>query len=80
MKKYLFSISPLRGPPPVLMISTNEFDDVTYEILSYLGPQYDWHGSKYSPNKLGYEKLNFELSNGTQVTFEKDEIIPSMSQ
>ena len=38
-----------KGPCPILKISNENNVDITYDILPYLGPNYDWHNNKFYP-------------------------------
>lgn len=69
-KMYKMVVTPKRGPVPVLQISDDEQNDVTFHVLPYMGPQYDWHGTNLTPEIFGYKTLTFELSNGTEHTYE----------
>lgn len=40
-----------------LTILNEEGRDITEEFISYIGPMYDFHGRKYTPNDLGYKKI-----------------------
>ena len=62
-----------RGPSPILQISNNFENDVTEQILPYMGPQYDWHGNTFTPEFFGYSSLTFELGNGTEYTYETND-------
>jgi len=62
-----------RGPSPILQISNNFEIDVTDQILPYMGPQYDWHGNKFTPEFFGYSSLTFELGNGTEYTYQTND-------
>lgn len=62
-----------RGPSPILQISNNFENDVTDQILPYMGPQYDWHGNKFTPEFFGYSSLTFELGNGTEYTYQTND-------
>lgn len=69
---YKMLVVPKRGPIPVLQISNDLENDVTEYVLPYMGPQYDWHGSRLDPQFFGYNSLTFELSDGTEHTYESD--------
>ena len=71
-KLYKMIVIPKRGPAPVLQISDDEQNDVTSQILPYMGPQYDWHGSKFKPSFFGHKSLTIELSNGEEYTCEEE--------
>lgn len=60
-----------RGPTPILQISDDKQNDVTEQILPYMGPQYDWHNTHFSPEFFGTKSLIFELLDGTEYTYEE---------
>lgn len=74
-KMYKMLVTPKRGPAPVLQVSDSGDNDVTSEILQYMGPSYNWHGNTVTPKFLGYNTLTFQLSNGEEITFEEDKIL-----
>lgn len=74
-KIYKMVTIPKRGPAPVLQISDDEQNDVTSHILPYMGPQYDWHGNKLTPEFFGHKSLTFELSDGKEYTYEGNNIL-----
>lgn len=71
-KTYKMVVVPTRGPPPVLQISNENLDDITDRVLPYMGPQYDWHMARFSPQFFGHKSLTFELMDGTEHTYEED--------
>jgi hypothetical protein len=54
----------------VLQVSNEDNNDVTNEVLMYMGPNYDWHGNTFKPEFFGYKSLTFEMSDGTEYTIE----------
>jgi len=74
-KIYKIVVMPKRGPAPVLQISDDEQNDVTMHVLPYMGPQYDWHGNRLTPKFFGHKTLTFELSDGTEHTYEGDDYV-----
>lgn len=57
-KNYKYITTVKKGP--FMDRFTDENDtDVTENILSYYGPQRDWHNNIYTPHSLGYKSLNF---------------------
>jgi hypothetical protein len=72
-KLYVMVVVPKRGPTPVLQISDDDQNDVTEQVLPYMGPQYDWHGTRLTPQFFGHKTLTFELSDGTEHTYEGDD-------
>lgn len=69
---YKMITRPTRGPTPILQVSNEQNEDVTYQVLPYMGPQYDWHNNKLAPEFFGYQTLTFELADGTEHTYDKD--------
>ncbi len=69
-KLYKMVVIQKRGPTPVLQVSNDLQTDVTDQVLPYMGPQHDWHGTRFSPEFFGHQSLTFELSDGTEHTYE----------
>jgi hypothetical protein len=67
-KIYKMLTVPKRGPAPILQISNDKDEDVTEQILPYMGPQYDWHGRNITPRFFSCKSLTFQLSNGKEQT------------
>lgn len=74
-KLYKMLIVPTRGPAPVLQVSNENSIDVTDEILPYMGPKYNWHNNKMKPSFFAYDSLTFQLMDGTEKTYNRDDII-----
>jgi hypothetical protein len=75
-KLYKNLIKVKRGPSPVLQISSENMEDVTNILLSYLGPSYNWHGNEYTPKLLGYKTLVFECADCNEKIYNDDDVIP----
>lgn len=71
-KLYKMIVIPKRGPAPVLQIFDENYNDITQYVLPYMGPQYDWHGKKFTPLFFGHNCLTFELGDGTEYTYMND--------
>jgi hypothetical protein len=69
---YKMIVSPLKGPSPVLQIIDHNLNDVTDEILPYLGPERNWHGKPISLDFFNKESLTFEMADGTSKIFTLD--------
>ena len=64
-----------KGPCPIVQI-TNEFEEnIMGVILPFLGPNYNWHQSKFTPSDFGYKSLTFEMRAGNGYTFTDNEEI-----
>jgi hypothetical protein len=75
-KLYKMIIMPSRGPVPVLQITNEKDEDVTDHILTYLGPEHNWHYTYFTPKFFNYDSLTFQLSDGTEKVFnDRDTII-----
>jgi hypothetical protein len=72
-KTYKMIVSPTRGPPPILKVSTDTIGNITNHILEYCGPKYDWHGNKFTPEFFGHKQITVEFADGTINTFTYDE-------
>ena len=73
-RKYKLLIRPKRGPSPILQVSNEKSEDLTDEIMPYLGPKYNWHGDSFNPKFFGCESLTFECANGKSEIFKNEEI------
>ena len=72
---YKMLVKPIRGPSPVLLAVDENQNDITSQIVSYLGPRHEFHRTILTPNVLGYTKITMELSNGETVVFEKKNVL-----
>jgi hypothetical protein len=66
---YKMIVKPIRGPKPILQITDHESNDITDDILPYLGPNYNWHGEKFSLDFFNKKEITFELIDGTTKTY-----------
>jgi hypothetical protein len=69
---YKMIVTPTKGPSPILQISDHNLNDVTNEILPYLGPERNWHGNKFNLDFFNKESLTFELADGSTKIFTLD--------
>ena len=74
-KFYKMIVSPTRGPVQILQVTDQDNNDITDEILSYVGPRYDWHNTKFTPNFWGYKSLTFQMHDGNEVFINKDDFL-----
>lgn len=77
-RKYKMIVEPASGgPAPILQITNNLGEDVTGNVMEYMGPKYDWHLFYHSDNKefipcdfFNCDSLHFEMSDGdTQILY-----------
>jgi hypothetical protein len=66
-------INPM-GPKKVqvLMITNDDLEDVSNEIIPYLGPKQNFHNMTFRPKDFKQKELCFYLSDGNIVTFKDD--------
>ena len=69
-KMYKVIIITKRGPCPVLQVRNRDDEDITAQVLPYLGPNYDWHTYRFDTDFFNTDFLTFELADGTQKIFE----------
>ena len=74
-KLYKMVVIPKRGPAPVLQILDENSDDITRYVLPYMGPQYDWHGKKFTPRFFGHNSLTFLLGDGSEYIYTDDSVV-----
>ena len=49
--------------------------DITERFLEYFGPEYNFHGQKYTPKQLGYKNIIIVDENFTKHIYDENEII-----
>jgi len=68
-KVYTMIVTPVRGPSPVLQVINDCEEDITAEVLPYMGPRYDWHGTAITfSSTFGSKDLTFNLASGATVS------------
>jgi len=72
-KKYKVIFSKEFSIPLVFKAFSNKID-VTEELLSYLGPCYDFHNQRYSPEMLNMSNLTIVVD-GNRYDFKSSELI-----
>lgn len=64
-KLYKLVVNVTRGPSPVLQVINQSNEDITTKIMPYIGPDYNWHNSLFTPEFFNCDNLSFELADGT---------------
>jgi hypothetical protein len=64
-----------KHPAPIIFAFDENNNEITDDILTYLGPTYTWHGVEYTPWLLGYGSVNIHLNNGEERSFKNFEVI-----
>jgi hypothetical protein len=65
-KLYKMVVSTKRGPSPILMICDDKDNDITDDVLPYIGPSYDWYNKPLHPMFFNTKSLTFNFSNATE--------------
>lgn len=78
-KKYNLRMPKRRGPRKIISVITmtdDSRDDITEEILTFLGPSHDFHSIPTTPRMLGYDNL-FVIYRGKAegVRYESNDIV-----
>lgn len=79
---YIIRFPYKKGPRPIyhLKITTdNENEDVTSQILPFLGPDLNWHQQIYFPLLLGFSCLCFFIHGKKVATFSSHHPLPSIA-
>jgi len=74
-KVYKMVIVIKKGPSTILLISDENNNDVTNSIIPYFGPNDNWHHSTFTPSFFHKKELTFQLYDGTEKTYNENEII-----
>lgn len=72
---YKFRTKQKKGPSKILLISDENDDDITEQMIPYLGPQSDFHNIKYTPYDFNKKKLEIYTVSGGVLIFNNDENI-----
>ena len=74
-KLYKLVVNVTRGPSPVLQVINQSNEDITTRIMPYIGPDYNWHNTYFTPEFFKCDSLSFELSDGTEYTVNKKRLV-----
>jgi hypothetical protein len=74
-KLYKMKILYKRGPRRVLQISDDNMNNLTDEIIPFMGTQNDWNKIEYTPASFNCNSLTFQLSDSMEYTFERNDVI-----
>lgn len=74
-KSYSMFIPIRKGPKKITRVTTELDEDVTDNVMKWMGPNQDFHQHIYpiTPNVLGYKFLAFHTHKGTTLSFSRDE-------
>lgn len=74
-QRYIVRFPKVRGPAKYHKITTDEGEDITEYLSSYLGPYHNFHGIPTTPQMLGYSNVVFFMKNDTTLSFNGSDII-----
>lgn len=74
-KLYRTVVKAKRGPASVLLVTDSEQNDVSDQVLPFMGPGQNWHGQEFTPSFWKKNSLTFELASGENKTFTEHEKI-----
>ena len=72
---YKIAIKPRKGPHNVLLVTDENSEDVTEEVIPFVGPNNDWHGKSFTPTFWDKKSLTFEMHTGETKHFTQEEDI-----
>jgi len=55
----------------VLMVANDKLEDISDEIIPFMGPKQNFHKLCYTPNDFKQRELSFYLSDGRILTFDE---------
>lgn len=74
-KLYKLLVKHKKGPNSILLILDENNNDISDDIIPYLGPNENWHNNEFKPSFWNKDKIIFELSCGERKIFKRDEVI-----
>lgn len=63
-----------KNEPPLMVLDHNE-QDITQNILEFMGPNYDFYGMCLRPKHFGQKNLNFMLDDGSEMNILENDMI-----
>lgn len=72
---YKFVVAACKGPPHVKLVWDEYGEDVTDEVVPYMGPSNNWYGQNFSPDFWRRKTLMFHMTDGTVRPFHGNESI-----
>lgn len=66
-RSYSMMVTPTRGPNPISNIINQNGENITDQILPFMGPKYDWHGHVPKASLFGHTKIIIQNHDGTET-------------
>src|SRR5690242_13174803 len=74
-RKYKIRFPKKSGLRQIVNVTSHNGEDITHDILEYLGPSRNFHGIPTSPELLGYKTLRVVYRNGKETVYNSTDII-----
>jgi|TARA_B110000259_G_C14034389_1_gene408501 hypothetical protein len=74
-KLYKIVVKQKRGPNLINVILNEDDIDITDNVFPYLGPNYDFHGSKISPSFFNEKIIKFKLKDKDDLVYYENDCI-----
>lgn len=71
-----------RGPysSKIKMIQNEKNENISLQIIPYLGPNEDWHYQHYTPKYFGHKTIKIYLNEKEEVTeIDENEVLPNIN-
>jgi hypothetical protein len=76
--RYIALLNNSHGPQPAIDISHGD-ENITDQMLEYMGPNLDFHGMEVTPSFFGYGTIKITVmdicGDNSEYTFEKNDVI-----
>lgn len=77
-KEYKLIITHSSLPHNLNKIVNENNEIVTDKLLPYLGPEYNWHFTKFTPSFFGYKKLIFYHLDGSETLYDSNTVLEKL--
>lgn len=80
LKKYKIRVRNKKGPSIYQHFYDPYANDITYEIIPYVGPNHDFHNISYTPKDFGYLNITVLYKDGSKHLFKENDVIGPYSE
>lgn len=74
-RHYKFITSNPSGPNKILLITDENDNDLTHMLNPYIGPDYNFHNKKFTPDFWSKKRLSFQMSDGSTLDYNQHDTI-----
>ena len=75
LRPYRFRVKYKMGPSPYQYFWNEDGQNITDQIVPYIGPNHDFHKIEYTPHDFGHRSILVEYLNGHRQLFREFEVI-----